>query len=122
MSKYTYSRLCKSTIEQLYCDWVDCLAGAGLVDQVNNQLIKWVAAFLDEGLAGWEMPQRQDGFYQAWRKLAQEDYSGTLLGIKDFFSKINDQKLSPRMENKLWGMMLFLMKYNNELNFFELKY
>ena len=76
-------------------DWVDSLAGVGLVDQVNDQLIKWVAAFLDEGLAGWEMPQRRDGFYQAWRKLAQEDYSGTLLGIKDFSQKINDLPEDP---------------------------
>ncbi len=76
-------------------DWVDCLARAGLVDQVNDQLIKWVAAFLDEGLAGWEMPQRRDGFYQAWRKLVQEDYSGTLLGIKDFSQKIRDLPSDP---------------------------
>ena len=71
-------------------DWVDCLANAGLVDQINDQLIKWVAAFLDEGLAGWEMPQRQNGFYQTWRQLVQSDYSGSLLGIKDFSQKISD--------------------------------
>lgn len=76
-------------------DWVDCLAGAGLVDQVNDQLIKWVAAFLDEGLAGWEMPQREEGFYRAWRMLVQEDYSGTLLGIKGFFQKIADLPEDP---------------------------
>ena len=76
-------------------DWVDSLAGVGLVDQVNDQLIKWVAAFLDEGLAGWEMPQRQDGFYQAWRQLVQEDLSGTLLGIKDFSQKITDLPSDP---------------------------
>ena len=76
-------------------DWVDCLAGVGLVDQINDQLIKWVATFLDEGLAGWEMPQRQEGFYQAWRQLVQHDYSGTLLGITDFSQKICDLPADP---------------------------
>ncbi len=76
-------------------DWVDSLVGAGLVDRINDQLIKWVAAFLDEGLAGWEMPQREKGLYQAWRQLAQKDLSGTLLGIKDFSQKINDLPEDP---------------------------
>ncbi len=76
-------------------DWVDRLTGAGLVDQINDQLIKWVAAFLDEGLAGWAMPQRRDGFYHAWRQLVQEDYSGTLLGIQDFSQKISDLPSDP---------------------------
>ena len=76
-------------------DWVDCLTDAELVEQINNQLIKWVAAFLDEGLAGWEMPQRNAGFYQAWRKLAQEDFSGQLLGIQNFTQKVRDLPADP---------------------------
>lgn len=71
-------------------DWVDALAGTTLVESINSQLIKWVAAFLDEGLAGWEMPLREKGFYRAWRELVQQDHSGTFLGIKDFSQKIHD--------------------------------
>ena len=37
-------------------DWLDALTGSSLVEKVNDQLMKWAAAFLDEGLAGWEMP------------------------------------------------------------------
>ncbi|PIR00637.1 MAG: hypothetical protein COV66_05645 [Nitrospinae bacterium CG11_big_fil_rev_8_21_14_0_20_45_15] len=70
-------------------DWVDGLTEAVLVEQINNQLIKWLAAFLDEGLAGWEMPGREEGFYHVWRSLAQEDFSGQLLGIKDFTQKVH---------------------------------
>ncbi|QKJ61667.1 DUF2309 domain-containing protein [Flavobacterium sp. M31R6] len=36
-------------------------------------LAKWLAAFLDEGLAEWEMPNKSEGFYRAWRKLAVYD-------------------------------------------------
>jgi uncharacterized protein YbcC (UPF0753/DUF2309 family) len=40
---------------------------------------KWLAAFMDEGLAEWEMPGKKDGFYMAWRQLAKYDKT---LGIK----------------------------------------
>ncbi len=76
-------------------DWVDSLTGGGVVEQINNQLIKWLAAFLDEGLAGWEMPGRQEGFYQAWRNLAAEDLSGRLIGIKDFAEKVRGLPAAP---------------------------
>jgi len=69
-------------------DWVDTLTDSSIVEHVNNQLIKWIAAFVDEGLAGWEMPFRQKGFYHAWRDLAQHDHTGSLLGIKKFTQKV----------------------------------
>ena len=69
-------------------DWVDGLTEGGVVDQINDQLIKWLTAFLDEGLANWEMPGREEGFYQTWRNLAQKDYSGQFLGITDFPQKV----------------------------------
>ena len=76
-------------------DWLDGLTEGGVVEQINNQLIKWVAAFLDEGLVGWEMPGREEGFYQAWRSLAQKDFSGKLLGIPDFNRKVQNLPASP---------------------------
>ncbi len=76
-------------------DWVDGLAEGGVVDQINNQLIKWVTAFLDEGLASWEMPGREEGFYQAWRNLVQKDFSGWFLGITDFAQKVHSLSSAP---------------------------
>lgn len=40
---------------------------------VNRQLIKWCVTFLDEGQATWVMPDRQKGFYQAWKQLVSFD-------------------------------------------------
>lgn len=66
---------------------------------LDRLLSKWLAAFMDEGLAEWQMPGKKEGFYKAWRKLAKYDNSlqinntsqipkeasETLLGIlKDF--------------------------------------
>ncbi|GJL77414.1 MAG: hypothetical protein NPINA01_04030 [Nitrospinaceae bacterium] len=76
-------------------DWVDDLTEGGGGDQINDQLIKWVTAFLDEGLAGWKMPGREEGFYSVWRKLAQKDFSGKLLGITDYAQKIHSLPHAP---------------------------
>ena len=50
---------------------------AGIKKNKNHKLdrimTKWLAAFLDEGLAEWQMPGKSEGFYKAWRKLAAYD-------------------------------------------------
>jgi uncharacterized protein YbcC (UPF0753/DUF2309 family) len=83
------------SLQRTISDWVDSLTEGEVVDQINNQLIKWVTAFLDEGLAGWEMPGREEGFYQVWRNLAQKDFSGQLLGIIDFAQKVHSLPATP---------------------------
>lgn len=40
------------------------------LDRVTS---KWLTFFMDEGLAEWEMPNKSEGFYTAWRKLAKYD-------------------------------------------------
>ncbi len=69
-------------------DWVDTLTGGAIIDQINDHMIKWTTAFVDEGLAGWAMPGRREGFYRAWRELARWDHSGRLLGIRHFAHKV----------------------------------
>ncbi|WP_338356029.1 DUF2309 domain-containing protein [Yeosuana marina] len=40
---------------------------------LDRIMAKWLAAFMDEGLAEWEMPNKKQGFYKAWRKLVKYD-------------------------------------------------
>jgi uncharacterized protein YbcC (UPF0753/DUF2309 family) len=40
---------------------------------LDRIMSKWLAAFMDEGLAEWEMPNKKLGFYKAWRQLAKYD-------------------------------------------------
>lgn len=40
---------------------------------LDRIMVKWLSAFMDEGLAEWEMPNKKEGFYKAWRKLAAYD-------------------------------------------------
>ncbi len=76
-------------------EWIDGLAGVGLVGQTNEQLSKWGIAFLDEEIVGGKIPRRRDTFYQTWRQLVQGDCSGSLFGIKGFFQRVNDLPVEP---------------------------
>ncbi|WP_396610231.1 DUF2309 domain-containing protein [Haloferax sp. S1W] len=44
-------------------------------DVVDTVLTKWLASFLDEGHASWPMPNRERGFYAAFRSAARYDRS-----------------------------------------------
>ncbi|MGQ0695557.1 MAG: DUF2309 domain-containing protein [Nitrospiraceae bacterium] len=66
--------------------WCDDTFGTQIVRQINDQLIKWCEAFLDEGHATWAMPVRDKGLYGAWKQLASQEWSP--LGIEDSRRKI----------------------------------
>lgn len=36
-------------------------------------MAKWLAVFMDEGIAEWQMPHKEKGFYTAWKALAGYD-------------------------------------------------
>jgi uncharacterized protein YbcC (UPF0753/DUF2309 family) len=55
--------------------WCDGTLGTQIVTVVNNELIKWCGAFLDEGHATWSMPGREQGFYAAWKSLAAREWA-----------------------------------------------
>ena len=66
--------------------WCDQILGTDIVRQINDQLIKWCEAFLDEGHATWPMPGREKGLYGAWKALAMHEWSPC--GIADSRRKI----------------------------------
>ncbi len=66
--------------------WCDDTLGTQIVQQINDQMIKWCSAFLDEGHAAWAMPDRDEGFYKTWKRLAGQEWP--LLGIADSRRKI----------------------------------
>jgi uncharacterized protein YbcC (UPF0753/DUF2309 family) len=66
--------------------WCDDTLGTQIVRKINDQLIKWCEAFLDEGHAAWSMPEREQGLYGAWKALAAQEWS--LFGIADSRRKI----------------------------------
>jgi uncharacterized protein YbcC (UPF0753/DUF2309 family) len=56
----------------------DAAASADSADRestetLNRHLTKWLAAFLDQNPSRWPMPNREKGFYAAWRTVAARD-------------------------------------------------
>lgn len=52
--------------------------------RLDQIMVKWLSVFMDEGIAEWQMPNKEKGFYKAWKSLAKYD---TEIG-KSFGSKI----------------------------------
>jgi len=54
---------------------------------VDHLLTKWLAAFLDQGQTEWPMPNREAGFYKAFRAVARHDgeipNSGTIADLPE---------------------------------------
>lgn len=55
--------------EETLSEFVDKLYGTEITEEVNERLIRFCAAFLDEGQAVFELPYREEGFFKAWQKL-----------------------------------------------------
>lgn len=51
--------------------------------QVDRIMVKWLAAFMDEGLAEWEIPYKSEGFFTAWRLLVIYDSEVGATSLKD---------------------------------------
>ena len=82
-------------VDRTLGDWLDSETGSVLVETINTHMIKWIAAFVDEGVAGWSMPSRDKGFYAAWRELSEGDLSGRFLGIPDLRHKFRELSDAP---------------------------
>lgn len=51
----------------------DQMSGKGISKDLNRHMIKWSKLFLDESQAVWSMPNRERGFYHAWRRMVSFD-------------------------------------------------
>lgn len=92
--------------KEMLSRWCDRTLGSRLVSLINEQMIKWCSAFLDEGEAPWAMPNRELTFYRAWKKLAPYDASLRMLGMVDAPAKI--AALADRPEEGLLASLLDL--------------
>jgi uncharacterized protein YbcC (UPF0753/DUF2309 family) len=51
--------------------------------KVDRIMAKWLSAFMDEGLAEWDMPFKSEGFYPAWRHLIIYDSEIGMTSLKE---------------------------------------
>ena len=63
-----------TTLDQIASsESIDSTASTAATDRVDAVLTRWLAAFLDQGQAEWPMPNREQGFYDAFRSVARYD-------------------------------------------------
>ncbi len=64
---------------------------------VNEELIRFCAAFTDQGFAGWPLPHRDLGFYQAFRLLYSQ-HSGPathwMRGLSEEILRLDDSRIN----------------------------
>lgn len=68
--------------------WCDQTLGTLLSTDINDEMTRWCASYLDEGQAAWPMPWREDTFFGAWKRLGRHDYGGALRGILEQAEKL----------------------------------
>lgn len=59
--------------ERTYSQRLKQLSSEKVAEDLNSHMIKWCKLFLDKSQAVWSMPNREAGFYPAWRSLVQHD-------------------------------------------------
>ncbi|QKY17498.1 DUF2309 domain-containing protein [Halorubrum sp. CBA1229] len=73
-------------------------------ERVDHVLTKWLSAFLDEGHAAWSMPDRDDGFYAAFREVAAHDAAvpdeGILASLPETPTEAIEAVLDPYPESQ----------------------
>ena len=58
---------------QTYSQLIENQGGAKVAKDLNFHMIKWCKLYLDESQAVWSMPNREEGFYHAWKRLVMHD-------------------------------------------------
>ncbi len=67
-------QLCESLLYEcpLY-ETLDTLFGTGIGEELDELVIKSCLDFFDEGQSVWQMPEREQGFFHAWREVARRN-------------------------------------------------
>jgi uncharacterized protein YbcC (UPF0753/DUF2309 family) len=60
---------------------VDALCGTEIGSNLDELVIKSCLDFFDEGQSVWRMPNREQGFFSAWRKVAMRNIRLSLRGL-----------------------------------------
>ncbi len=66
--------------------FIKAITGIELMDEIRPALLRYLASYLDQGMAAWHHTEREQGFYASWKQSAHED----LAWIFEDFDDWND--------------------------------
>jgi len=76
-------RMCETLFENCpFYETLDKLFGTGIAEELDELVIKSCLDFFDEGQSVWQMPDREKGFFLAWREVAVRNARLFLRGRK----------------------------------------
>ena len=80
--------LLDTTIARVGEDWtvrdlMRSLTGEDLMASVQPSLLRHLGSHVDQGMAAWHNPDREEGFYHAWRASMDTDLSWGLIGLAE---------------------------------------
>ncbi|MEO8234210.1 MAG: DUF2309 domain-containing protein [Flavobacterium sp.] len=79
--------------------------------KLDRIMVKWLMAFMDEGLAEWEMPFKEDGFYSSWRILSMYDQEMKINSLADL-PKTSSEVLDKILKNYTEQEQIEIMEYH----------
>ncbi len=85
-------------------EWVDIFCGGIWKKRVDRLMVKWLSAFLDEGISTWNLPHRERGFYRVWRSMAEKDREILFWGLEAAHREIPELPDNP--EDTLMGSLV----------------
>ncbi len=62
-------------------DWLLAITGEDTDPKVHEQLIRFCASFLDQGLADWTLPERETGFFQSFLALYDQPWGSPAIWL-----------------------------------------
>jgi uncharacterized protein YbcC (UPF0753/DUF2309 family) len=79
--------------------------------ELDQIMVKWLMSFMDEGLAEWEMPYKEDGFYKSWRILAVYDSEINVDHLSDI-PQTSEEALMQVLKNHTEQKQIEIMEYH----------
>ena len=68
--------------------FVEILSGEDASENLDPMFIRYVSAWLDQGIAAWQPKEGQQGFYKAWKNSEKIDLFGLLEDMSDWYEQI----------------------------------
>ncbi len=123
LRKEAYTLL-NDLLARLGQDWslrafLHALTGEDLIDPLRSALIKPLAAHLDQGLAGWQASEREQGFYAAWRAAATRDLTWRLDDLDESWQQIAERLLDDSLDTVIQEMRLLGLPEDRWMSYLE---